>query len=138
LVENYEKAIGRAMEEINKAQTQGRDVSKALEAVETATKKHTEVLMDLLRKVPEQAKSAITHAIEVSKRGRNRALEVLNKIQRGELPIGKPEGVGKPEDVSRSEGKGIGKPERIGKPEGVGRPPGTPGGGPGGGRGQGR
>jgi formate dehydrogenase maturation protein FdhE len=111
LVEDYEKAVSGALEEINKAQAQGRDVSKALEAVESATKKHTEVLTDLLGKVPEQAKPAITHAIEVSKHGRNRALDVLNKIQRVEFPIGKPEGSGKPAGIpaGRSGGKGKGR-----------------------------
>lgn len=44
LVKDYEKAIGGAMDEINRAQSQGRDVSEALEAVERSTKKHTEVL----------------------------------------------------------------------------------------------
>ena len=49
------------------------DVTEALEAVERSTKKHTEVLTVLLGQVPEQARSAIEHAIEVSKRGRNTA-----------------------------------------------------------------
>lgn len=119
LVKDYEKAISEAMEEINRAQAQGRDVSKALETVEKSTQKHTKVLMELLGKVPEQAKPAITHAIEVSKHGRNHALDVLNKIQRGELPIGKPEGVGKPEEIGRP--KGVGKPRGIGS-LGGGRP----------------
>lgn len=132
LVKDYVKAVGGAMDEINKAQAQGRDVSQALEAVERSTKKHTEVLTELLGKVPEQAKPAITHAIESSNQGRNRALDVLNKIQRGELPRGKPEGVGKAEDVGRPEKSG--KPEEAGKPEDAGRPGGgRPAGRPGGG-----
>lgn len=132
LVKDYVKAVGGAMDEINKAQAQGRDVSQALEAVERSTKKHTEVLTELLGKVPEQAKPAITYAIESSKQGRNRALDVLNKIQRGELPRGKPEGVGKAEDVGRPEKSG--KPEEAGKPEDAGRPGGgRPAGRPGGG-----
>ena len=129
LVKDYEKAIGGATDEINRAQAQGRDVSEALEAVERSTKKHTEVLTDLLDKVPEQAKPAIRHAIEVSKRGRNIALDTLGKIQRGEIPAGRPEGIGRPE--------GLGRPERPSRPEGIGRPGGLgrPGGGrPGGGR----
>jgi hypothetical protein len=111
LLKDYEKAVIGAMDEINKAQVQGCDVSEALEAVERSTKKHIDVLMELLGKVPEQAKPAIIHAIEVSKQGRNRALDVLNKIKRGELPIGKPESAGKPESVD--------KPERVCKPEGI-------------------
>lgn len=135
LVKDYEKAIAGVMEEINRALGYGRDVSGALKAVERATKKHTEVLTKLLGKVPEEAKSAITHAIEVSKHGRNRALDVLKKIQKGELPVGKPEDVGKPEGVGRP--KGIDKPEGGRKPEDIGRPSGDrPAGGGGGGRGR--
>jgi len=129
LLKDYENAIGGALDEINRAQVQGRDVSEALEAVERSTKKHTEVLTDLLGKVPEQAKPAIRHAIKVSKRGRNIALDTLIKIQRGEIPAGRPEGIGRPE--------GLGRPERPSRPEGIGRPGGLgrPGGGrPGGGR----
>jgi hypothetical protein len=133
LVKDYEKAIAGAMEEINRAQAQGQDVSKALEAVETATQKHTEVLTELLDKVPEKARPAIAHAIEVSKHGRNRALDTLNKIKEGEPSIGKPEGIGKPKGVSRPEQTG--RPAEVGKPEGAGRPGGSrPAGGPGGGR----
>lgn len=123
VVKDYDKAISGAMDEINRAQAQGRDVSEALEAVERSTKKHTEVLTDLLGKAPEEARPAIRHSIDVSKTGRNTALEKLRKIQRGGIPAGKPEGVRKPERP--------GRPEGIGKPKGVGRP-----GGGGGGRGR--
>ncbi|UCG66772.1 MAG: hypothetical protein JSW12_07120 [Deltaproteobacteria bacterium] len=129
LVKDNEKAIGGATDEINRAQAQGRDVSEALEAVERSTKKHTEVLTDLLDKVPEQAKPAIRHAIEVSKRGRNIALDTLRKIQRGEIPGGRPEGIGMPEGIGRPEG--IGSPGG-GSPGGAGGGPGGAGGGPGG------
>lgn len=130
LLEDYGKAIDYAMDEIKKATSQDRDASKALEAVEKSTKKHTEVLTGLLEKVPEQAKPAISHAIEVSKQGRNRALDVLNKIQRGEIPIGKSlKGVGKPEGVGKIEHEHMGKPKEterskevpVGQPAGRGR-----------------
>ena len=130
LLKDYEKATGGVLDEINRAQAQGRDVSEALEAVERSTKKHTEVLTDLLDKVPEQAKPAIRHSIEVSKRGRNVALDTLRKIQRGEIPVGRPEGIGRPEGSERPER--LERPERPSRPEGIGRPGGL--GGPGGGR----
>ena len=150
LVKDYEKAIGGAMDEINRAQVQGRDVSEALEAVERSTKKHTEVLTDLLDKVPEQAKPAIRHSIEVSKRGRNIALDTLRKIQRGEISAGRPEGTGIPEGIGRPEGserserlERLERSERPSRPEGIGRPggfggpgAGRAGGGPSGGRGR--
>lgn len=118
VVKDHDKAISGAMEEIDKAQAQGRDVSKALEAVEKATKKHTEVLTDLLGKVPEEAKPAIRHSIDVSKTGRDTALDKLRKIQSGEIPAGKPEDVGKPERPGRP--KGIGRPKGVGRPSGGG------------------
>lgn len=137
LLKDYEKSLKMSVDEINKAQTDGRDVSKALSAVEKATMKHTEVLNDLLGKVPEQAKPAIRHAIEVSKHGRNTALDRLERIQRGEIPSGRPKGVERPERPERIE-----RPERPAIPGGFDRPGGfgghgggRPGGGPSGGRG---
>ncbi|MGC8977205.1 MAG: DUF5667 domain-containing protein [Candidatus Ratteibacteria bacterium] len=103
LLNEYERSVDEAMDEINKAQMQGKRINEALEAVEMSTKKHIEVLTELLTKVPEQAKPAIQHAIEVSKRGRDVAMERLGKI-----PAGKPEK--------------IEKPEKLGQPEGIGKP----------------
>jgi len=141
LLRDYEGSINGAMDETNRAQAQGRDVSKALEAVERSTMKHTEVLTDLLGKVPEEARPEIQHAIEVSQRGRNTALDRLERIQRGEIPAGKPEGIGRPEKP-----EGPGRMERPGRPaipggidgpRGFGVPGGgRPGGGPPGGRGR--
>ncbi|MBS3919044.1 MAG: hypothetical protein KG012_09155 [Deltaproteobacteria bacterium] len=141
LLKNYETSINGAVDEINRAQAQGRDVSEALSAVERSTTKHTEVLTDLLGKVPEEARPAIKRAIEVSKRGRNTALDRLERIQRGEIPAGKPEGVGPPGKPERPER--VERPGRSGIPGGIDRPGGfggpgggRPGGGPPGGRGR--
>jgi len=120
LVRAYEAILKNIEHTTEQAIGEGRDVSQALEAVEMATKKHTEVLTDLLKKIPDQAKSAIEHAIEVSKRGRNVALDTLERIQRGELPIGKPEVPGKPEEPA----------EPAERPEPAGPPEGTPAGRP--------
>ena len=103
LTKDYEEAIGGATNEINRAQSQGRDVNNALEAVERSTKKHTEVLTGLLDKVPENAKSAIQHSIAVSERGRNTALESLGKRQRDEISAGRTE---RPERFERLDGTG--------------------------------
>lgn len=128
LVSDYGVALNGAMDEIDGAQAQGRDVNDALNAVESSTKKHTEVLMGILEKVPEQARPAITRAMETSQQGRNRALDVLSKIQRGEIPLGKPEDAGKPAGVGSSEKRG--STEEFGKPESAGRPTGIPSGRP--------
>lgn len=132
LIKDYEKAIGGATDEINRAQVQGRDVSEALAAVERSTKKHTEVLTDLLGKVPEEARPAIQRAIEVSQHGRNTALDRLERNQRGEIPAGRPEGIERPERPERPViPGGIDGPGGFGGPGG-----GRPGGGPPGGRGR--
>lgn len=95
------KYIKKLMKDIEKHRTEaelyikqgldgGRDVTRAIEVVESSTQKHTEVLTDLLNKVPAKAQAAIQRAIEVSKTGRNVSLDRLEKIQRGEVPAGKP------------------------------------------------
>ncbi len=75
-VDRYEKCLERAEEEIKKKDKVDKDV---YETVAEATSKHTAVLQGLLEKVPEQAKDAIEHAIEVSQRGHDRALEALER-----------------------------------------------------------
>ncbi|MFQ5956234.1 MAG: DUF5667 domain-containing protein [Candidatus Brocadiales bacterium] len=127
LMGDYENSSRKAMANIKRAANQGRDVSEALNAVEGSAQKHTEVLTGLLGKVPEQATPSIERAIEVSKRGRNRALESLNKVQGGKLPISRPEGrTGKPEGIDRPEASGrpggIERSKKRGGPEGIGRP----------------
>lgn len=80
-------ARGRTLEELTKAQSaagaglEGR--ARAREAVDRGTQVHEQVLTDVLGKVPEQAKPAIEHALEVSKTGRESALGAL-KGERGE------------------------------------------------------
>lgn len=150
LAEDYQKNISEAVNMIEKARTQGRDVSRALEAVRTHTRTHTRVLQGLLNKVPQEAKSAIRRSIRTSQRGRNQALETLEKIKSEEIPGGKPknigtsEGIGSskdiggpPEDVGPSTGKGDSNEEsegesesergRRGRPSGVGPSSGGPG-----------
>jgi len=99
IVQNIENSINRIITEI--------DLSKTLEIVERATNKHTEILTGLLEKVPEKAKPAIKHAIEVSRTGRNTALDRLQKIQEEGIPRGKPE--------EREESEPPEKPERLRK-----------------------
>ncbi len=101
LVRAYETILTNIEDTAEQATDEGRDVSEALDAVERSTKKHTEVLAALLEKIPDQARSAIEHAIEVSKRGRNTALDRLRKIQEGDVPIGPPDDAGPPDDKEK-------------------------------------
>ena len=73
-------------------------------------------MTNLLDEVPKQAESAIRHAIKVSKRGRNTALDRLEKIKRGEIPRGRPEGVGKPEEDELGPSDEPGPPDEAGPP----------------------
>lgn len=91
LVRDYENAMTGATDEINRARSQGKNVSEALRAVERSTSKHTEVLTNLLDKVPEDAKPAIRRSIAVSRQGRNTALDNLRKVQRSESSGGRSE-----------------------------------------------
>ena len=115
---------GRGADELNHAMSEGRfsgtasQRTDAFNAVERATAKHTEVLRALLNKVPEQARPAIQHAMEVSGNGRTVALQNLQRGQ-GEPPASKP-----PENAGRT---------AAGPPQGAGQPiGGVPAGGMGG------
>lgn len=149
LAAEYEQDIKDVQDNVDKARALGKDVTSVSEVVEKATAKHTEVLNEVLNKVPEQAKAAIRHAIEVSQRGRQKALENLQKKKGKSERIEKPEGKGKSEEARESKGVGkpegvgnlkrTGKPESVGEPEKAGRPTGIPAGGSdgrGGGRGR--
>lgn len=112
--------------------------TKALDSVEKHTAKHTEVLEELLFKVPDTARPAILRAIRVSKRGRKTALEALSRIRGKDGPHGPPLAArGRPSGV-RGE-LDSGKSERF---VGRGPPPRVSGrirpGPPGQGRGKGR
>jgi len=137
-LENYE----RSMEGLNRAMQEGRvegDESgreEAFERVERATRKHGEVLADLLNKVPEQARPAVERAMEQSQHGRATALQNLERVRtmRQEREAaqmrqrtGQPEGVGRP---GRTGGPATGPKTPAG---GAGRPGGRPSGGPPGG-----
>ena len=128
-------ARGRTLEELTKAQSaagagvEGR--TRAREAVDRGTQVHLRVLQDVLGKVPEQAKPAIEHALEVSKTGRERALGAVEGERGAEARPGPPSGtrIGPPSGVRPGPPAGIGGP-----PSGVpgGPPGGVPGGRPGG------
>jgi len=57
------------------------ELDKAVQEVEKSTEKHVQVLTNLLAKVPENAKPSIEHAIAVSERGRNIAVEAVELSQ---------------------------------------------------------
>jgi len=127
-LQNYE----RGNEGLNRALDQGRlagdanDREQAYDRVEKATRKHSQVLTDLLAsgKIPEQARPHVEHALQVSQKGRQTALANLQQArsQRSEQ-----------EAAQRRQGLGqssvSGRPEGAGRPGGSGGPPSGVGGG---------
>ncbi len=89
LLRDYERSFNLAVGGIESGIARGRDVSRHLEALERSAGRNTEVLTQLLAEVPEQARPGIGRAIEVSRRGRNRAAEARGRIERGEMPPGR-------------------------------------------------
>ena len=127
-LQNYE----RGTEGVNRALDQGRlagdanDREQAYDRVEKATRKHSQVLTDLLAsgKIPEQARPHVEHALQVSQKGRQTALANLQqaRAQRSEHEAAqRRQGMGQP-GVS-------GRPESAGRPGGSGGPPSGVGGG---------
>ncbi len=101
LINEYEENLDKAYNEIMKAQALGRDTTSSLNIINKATSKHLVVLNRVLAKVPEQAKNAIRHAIEVSQRGHQKALQHLSKSKKNKNTMSKNSGPGK--------GKALGK-----------------------------
>jgi len=64
------------------------DISKAIQEVEKSTARHVQVLNNLLGKVPDSAKPSIEHAIAVSQRSKNIAVEAA-ELSRTNDPLQK-------------------------------------------------
>ncbi len=77
---DYEKELTETESEMEKAVARGKNVTQLAEHVATMTAKHLEVLQRVYDKVPEQAKAAIAHAMEVSVR---KQVGVLAHIENG-------------------------------------------------------
>lgn len=140
-LDNYNRGMEALDKALSQDQFEGDEFASvdALERVEKATRKHGEVLADLLNKVPEQAKPAIERAMEVSQRGRTTALAKLENArtqrdaasvrreQAAQMGAGnRPATAGVPSGVGRPSGVG-GPPSGVGRPAAAGPPSGGPG-----------
>lgn len=85
LMEKHKEHLGKAEEKIEEAKEKGRDVERILAIVAEAASIHQAVLIEVYEKVPEQAQEAIEHAIEVSNKGQEKALEAISKEKREKL-----------------------------------------------------
>jgi len=79
LVEEYRKMVNKSLEMQEKAKNAGKDVTDVSELVSEATATHLEILQEVYEKVPEQAKSAIERAMEVSVRGHEESVRSLKE-----------------------------------------------------------
>jgi hypothetical protein len=73
----YEKEINESSREIDKTISLGRNATRLIEHVGKVTKKHINILEDLLDKVPQVAIPHIKLAIDVSSRGHLKAIEKI-------------------------------------------------------------
>jgi len=80
---DYEDEMNETEKEVNVIQGLGRNVTVLAEHVSNVTYKHILVLERILEKVSDQAKPAIEHAINVSIRGHEQAVErILERINK--------------------------------------------------------
>ena len=84
-LEKYEKQLNHALEKLNQAKQQGRDVGQVLEKVSEATQKHQEILLKVYEEVSEQAKKGIENALQKSLQGYEKAIESVGKEKKETL-----------------------------------------------------
>ena len=83
---NYEKKISFATEKSKEIKDEVK-AEELLNKVSESTARHQEILISVLEKVPEGAREAILKAIEVSKRGHEKALEQIIKLKEEVLEL---------------------------------------------------
>lgn len=81
LIKEYEENLNSSADIVEEEEKKGKNVTKLTELISLKASRHIEVLQEVLEKVPEQAKSAIEKAINVSSRGMERALKVLERTK---------------------------------------------------------
>lgn len=83
---DYEDLSDDASSDIDDLKAQGQDVAELVKKMEELSAEHTAKMMEVLDKVPEAAKDAIEHALEMSKKGHERAIEALLKeVEEGNI-----------------------------------------------------
>ncbi len=83
-VRGYETALARAMSGIEEGEGHGVDMTNTIDKVGDATLKHQTTLADVFNRVPVQAQPHIMHAMDVSARGHENALNALENAAAGQ------------------------------------------------------
>lgn len=79
-VAGYESNIASAAEESNQIKDKNK-TEELLNLIADNTSKHQEILADVLSKVPEEAKEAITKAIEASRKGQEEVMKQIVELK---------------------------------------------------------
>jgi hypothetical protein len=131
----HEAAMQGAMRTIHDGESSGQDMSRAWEAVDRGTSKHTEVLTNVLSRVPDQAKPGIQRALDSSQRGHDTALQSLEKARQERAARGKSELQGGSSMTNRGAGRlsddvfdrGVGRSGSVGAGRSAGASDGSAG-----------
>jgi DNA-binding transcriptional MerR regulator len=75
----YQAHLQECEKRLERMENKGERIDDVVEKVASVTEKHIAVLERVYERVPDQAKSAILHAMEVSLTGQEKALEALGK-----------------------------------------------------------
>lgn len=84
-IQKYQEFLGLANTKTKEAKEKGKDVEGLVSLIVEKTLKHQEVLLEVFEKVPEEAKTAIQKAIEVSRRGSEEAVQAVTGAKKEEL-----------------------------------------------------
>ncbi|MBI2624772.1 MAG: trypsin-like peptidase domain-containing protein [Candidatus Nealsonbacteria bacterium] len=83
--QGYQNLLELANQKTQEAKEKGKDVEELAILITEKTLKHQEVLIEVFEKVPEEAKTAIQNAIEVSRKGSETAVEAVSGTKKEEL-----------------------------------------------------
>lgn len=79
LIKEYERRVNKSLKIAEIAKGLGNNTTNIEQLVAEATSTHLEILSEVHEKVPEQAKQAIEKAMDVSSKGREKAVEALKE-----------------------------------------------------------
>lgn len=83
--QNYREFLELANKKTQEAKEKGKDVEELATSITEKTLKHQEVLIEIFEKVPDEAKTAIQKAIEVSRKGSEQAVQAVTGAKKEEL-----------------------------------------------------
>ena len=84
-IQKYEKQLNRALEKTEEAKEKGKNVTALKEEISEKILRHQEVLLEVLEKVPVEARKGIKNAIENSQKGVENAVSGLTGVEKEEI-----------------------------------------------------